>query len=180
MTASVLHEFHLIMTERMKKKLLNLTMFGSRYSLSGVIVAILSCIDPLIIKEHSWGKQRMSRYRAVSDDPDEGRIHAHAYLNKDVYRKIKLLHADLNCYSIAQLVRWLLEVFLAMVERYGKRVLEEFEKRFKHWSSEKRKLNQSPRRKIRQLYRIIQHLPGRNRMISVYTNQFSPFWILRL
>ncbi|MBN1698266.1 MAG: hypothetical protein JW881_12195, partial [Spirochaetales bacterium] len=180
MTASVLHEFHLIMTELMREKLLNLTMFGPRHSLSGVIAGILSCIDPFIIKEHSWGKQRMSRYRAVSDDPDEIRVHTHVYFTGDEYRKIKLLHADLNCYSIAQLVRWLLEVFLAMVERYGKRVLEEFEKRFKQWSSEERKLQQSPRRKIRQLYRIIQHLPGRNRMISVYTNQFSPFWILRL
>ncbi|MBN1699895.1 MAG: hypothetical protein JW881_20460, partial [Spirochaetales bacterium] len=155
MTASVLHEFHLIMTELMREKLLNLTMFGSWCSLSGVIAGILSCIDPLIIKEHIWGNQRMSRYRAVSDDPDDGRVHVHVYFTGGVYRKIKLLHADLNFYSIAQLLRWLLDVFLSMVERYGKRVIEEFEKRFKQWSREERKLQQSPRREIRQLYRII-------------------------
>ncbi|MBN1696705.1 MAG: hypothetical protein JW881_04265 [Spirochaetales bacterium] len=180
MTASILHEFHLIMTEIMRKDLLDLTMFGSRRSLSGVIGDILSCIDPLIIKEHIWGKQRMSRYRAVSDDPDEIRFHAHVYVTEDEYRKIKLLHSDLNCFSIAQLLRWLLEVFLAMVERYGDRVIEEFEKIFKQWSSEEKKLQQSPRRKLRQLYRIIPHLSGRNRLVSLYTNQSLPFWIMRL
>ncbi|MBN1698795.1 MAG: hypothetical protein JW881_14865 [Spirochaetales bacterium] len=174
------HEFHFIMTDRMREKLHNLTLFGSRRSLSGIIVGILSCVDPLIIKEHKWGRQRMSRYRAVSEDPDERREHAHVYLSENMYRKIKLLHADLNCFSIAQLVRGLLELFLAMVERYGNKVIEEFEKRFKQWSVEEKRLQQSPRRNLRQLFTIIQHLPGRNILISLYASHFLPFWILRL
>ncbi|MBN1699749.1 MAG: hypothetical protein JW881_19700 [Spirochaetales bacterium] len=174
------HEFHFIITNIMREKLLAFSLFGSRCSLSGVIVGILSCIDPLIIKEHIWGRQRMSRYRVVSEDPDESRVHVHAYFPEDMYRKIKLLHADLNCFSIAQLVRGLLELFLAMVERYGNRVFEEFEKRFKQWSNEEKRLQQSPRRKLRQLYMIIQHLPGQNGLISLYPPRYSPFWILRL
>ncbi|MBN1699049.1 MAG: hypothetical protein JW881_16135 [Spirochaetales bacterium] len=180
MIESVRHEFHCIMTDNLRERLLDLTLFGSRCSLSGVVVKILTCIDPLIIKEHIWGKQQMSRYRAVSDDPDESRKHAHVYFTEEVYRKIKLLHADLNCYSIAQLVRWLLELFLAMVERYGNRVIEEFEKRFMQWSREEKGLQESPRRNLRQLYRIIQHLSERNRFISLYTGHYSPFWILQL
>ncbi|MBN1697428.1 MAG: hypothetical protein JW881_07935 [Spirochaetales bacterium] len=174
------HEFHFVMTDIMREKLTNLTLCGSRGSLSGVIVGIVSIVDPLIIMEHQWGKQRMSRYRAISDDPDECREHVHVYFPEDVYRKIKLLHADLNCYSIAQLLRGLLELFLAMVERYGNRVFEEFEKIFKRWSVEEKKLQQTPRMKLRQLFMIIRHLPGRNQLISLHTTHYSPFWILRL
>ncbi|MBN1698790.1 MAG: hypothetical protein JW881_14840 [Spirochaetales bacterium] len=174
------HEFHFIMTDLMRGKLRNLILFVSSRSLSGVIVGILSRIDPLIIKEHKWGRQRMSRYRTVSDNPDENREHVHVYFSEDMYRKIKLLHADLNCYSIAQLVRWLLELFLAMVERYGNKVIDEFEKRFQKWSVEEKMLQQTSRKNLRQLFTIIQHLPGGDRLISLYTNHYSPFWILRL
>ncbi|MBN1699102.1 MAG: hypothetical protein JW881_16400 [Spirochaetales bacterium] len=180
MVESDSHEFHFIITDIMKEKLQALKLFGSRRSLSGVIVWILSCIDPLMIKEHKWGKQRMSRYQAVSNDPDENREHVHVYFSENMYRKIKLLHSDLNCYSIAQLVRGLLELFLAMVERYGNKVIDEFEKRFKQWNIEERRLQQTPRRNLRQLFTIMQHLPGGDRLISLYTNHYSPFWILRL
>ncbi|MBN1697399.1 MAG: hypothetical protein JW881_07785 [Spirochaetales bacterium] len=174
------HEFHFIITDIMREKLRNLKSFGSRRTLSGVIVGIMSLVDPLIIREHQWGRQRMSRYQPVSNHPDERREHVHVYFPEDVYRKIKLLHADLNCYSIAQLLRWLLELFLVMVEKYGKKVIEEFEKRFKQWSNEKKRLQQSLRKNLRQLLRIIQHLHGQNRLISLYTNHYSPFYILRL
>ncbi|MBN1697629.1 MAG: hypothetical protein JW881_08960 [Spirochaetales bacterium] len=180
MKASDPHEFHLIITDIMREKLRNLKLFGSSRSLSGVIVRIVSLVDPLIIKEHKWGRQRMSRYKSVSDNPAENREHVHVYFPEDVYRKIKLLHADLNCYSIAQFLRGLLELFLAMVERYGNRVFEEFEKIFKRWSVEERRLQQSTRKKLRQLFTIIKHLPRRNRLISLYTNHYSPIWILRL
>ncbi|MBN1698221.1 MAG: hypothetical protein JW881_11965 [Spirochaetales bacterium] len=174
------HEFHIIMTDTMIAKLLNVHLFGSRYSLSGVIVGIISLIDPLIITEHRWGKQRMSRYQPVSDNPDEKRVHAHVYFTEDEYRKIKMLHADLNCFSIAQLVRWLLELFLALIEEFGDRLIEELKKRFQQWSTEDNRIQQNHRGNLRQLSKIIQHLPGRNRLLSIYTSHYTPFWILRL
>ncbi|MBN1699829.1 MAG: hypothetical protein JW881_20100 [Spirochaetales bacterium] len=133
MIQSDLHEFHFAMTDTMRKKLKNLKLFGSRSSLSGVIIGIMSLIDPFIIKELQWGKQRMSRYQPVSSCYEENRGHVHVYFPEDVYRKVKLLHADLNCFSIAQLVRWLLALFLAQVEKYGNEVIEKIEKRFKQW-----------------------------------------------
>ncbi|MBN1700170.1 MAG: hypothetical protein JW881_21845 [Spirochaetales bacterium] len=180
MAESDTHEFHFIITDIMKEKLHNLTLFGSGRSISGVIVGILSCIDPLIIKEHKWGRQRMSRYRTVSDNPDESREHVHVYFSEDMYRKIKLLHADLNYFSIAQFLRGLLELFITMVEEYGNNIIEEFENIYKQWGIEEKKLQQSSRRNLRQLFKIIQHLQGRKRSISLYTSHYSPFWILRL
>ncbi|MBN1697272.1 MAG: hypothetical protein JW881_07145 [Spirochaetales bacterium] len=180
MIESGLHEFHIIMMNTMKKDLKTLKLSGSRNSLSGIIVRIISLIDPLVMKEHQWGRQRMSLYRALSPCHDEKREHVHVYFTEEMYRKIKLLHADLNFYSIAQLVRWLLELFLAMVERYGNSALEEFEKRFKQWGIEEKGLQQSHRRNLRQLSKIVQHLRGQHRLISIYTIHYSPFWILRL
>ncbi|MBN1696683.1 MAG: hypothetical protein JW881_04125 [Spirochaetales bacterium] len=145
-----------------------------------MIIRIISFIDPLIIKEHQWGKQRMSRYQPVSLNSDEIREHVHVYFPEKMYRKIKLLHADLNIFSIAQLVRGLLELFFAMVDKYGKKVIEEFEKRFKQWGIEEKSKQQTPGRKLRQLFMIIQHLPIRNSLISMYTSHYSPFYILRL
>ncbi|MBN1699328.1 MAG: hypothetical protein JW881_17545 [Spirochaetales bacterium] len=180
MIKSVLHEFHFVLSDSMRNKLNSLKLFGPKRSLSGVIIGIMSLVDPLIVREHQWGRQRMSRYQSVSDNPDERRRHAHVYFTEDVYRKIKLLHADLNCFSIAQLLRWLLEVFLVMMEKYGNKVIDEFEKRFRQWSSEEKSIQQIPQKKLRQLFRIIQHLPGRNSLISMYMDSYSPFWILRL
>ncbi|MBN1697245.1 MAG: hypothetical protein JW881_07010 [Spirochaetales bacterium] len=180
MLQSDVHEFHFVITEKIKEKLQNLKLFGPWRTLSGVIVGIMELVDPLIIKEHIWGRQRMSRYLPVSRHPDESRKHVHVYFPEDVYRKIKLLHADLNFFSIAQLLRLLLELFLVMVEKYGNKVIEEFEKSFKLWNIEEKSLKLTTRRKLRQLLKIIQHLPGSNRLISMYTNHFSPFWILRL
>jgi hypothetical protein len=174
------HEFHFIITGNMKEKLRNLHFLGSGISLSSVIVRIMSLIDPLSIKEHQWGKQRMSRYQPVSHCHNESREHVHVYFPEDMYRKIKLLHADLNCFSIAQLVRGLLELFLVMAEKYGNKVIKEFEKKFNQWSIEQKNIQQTPRKNLRQLFKIIQHLSGRNRLISIYSSDYSPFWILRI
>ncbi|MBN1698543.1 MAG: hypothetical protein JW881_13595 [Spirochaetales bacterium] len=180
MIKPVIHEFHFLITDKMKKQLKTVQLFGTGGSLSGMIVGIMSLIDPLIIKEHLWGNQRMSRYQPVSRQPDENREHVHVYFQEDMYRKIKLLHADLNCFSIAQLVRWLLELFLALVEEYGDRVIEKLKKRFKQWDIEEKNIQQTPQRKLRQLSKIIQHTPGSNRLLSIYTGHYYPFWILRL
>ncbi|MBN1697978.1 MAG: hypothetical protein JW881_10730 [Spirochaetales bacterium] len=180
MIESVLHEFHCVITTTMRKKLKNQKLFCSRGSLSGIIVGIISLFNPFTLKEHQWGKQRMSRYQPVSHDHDEHREHIHVYFPEDVYRKVKLLHADLNFFSIAQLVRWLLELFLEMFEKYGNKVIEEFEKIFLEWNNEERQIQQTSRRNLRQLFKIIQHLQGRNSFISMYTCHYSPFWILRL
>ncbi|MBN1698100.1 MAG: hypothetical protein JW881_11350 [Spirochaetales bacterium] len=174
------HEFHFVIPDSMKEKLKNLTRYGIKGSLSGLVVKIVSLIDPLIIKEHQWGKQRMSRYRSVSSRPDEKREHVHVYFPEDVYRKIKVLHSDLNCYSIAQFLRGLLEVFLWFVERYGINVFQKLKKIFNRWKREDERLQHDLRRNLRQLFRIIRHIPGKDRLVSIYTHENSPFWILRL
>ena len=180
MTVSKLHDFHLVMDVGMKGELMDLDIYKEAGSLSGVIVKILRLIGPVIRREHKWGKQRESKYLPVCENPDEAREEVHAYLPENVYRELKLLHADLNVYSIAQLVRGFLRFFLDLVKEYGESVYKELKKIFKRWKDDSRKNRLTPREAKRQLLQILGHLPGRNRLVNIYNKDFSPFWIFLL
>ncbi|MBN2536072.1 MAG: hypothetical protein JXB88_24540, partial [Spirochaetales bacterium] len=100
-----LHEFHFVIGQSMRMRLEELDVWGNLYNISGIVVRILSLLVPVIKREHDWGKQRDSRYEYVSPDREEDRVHMHAYLPENLYRKLKLIHHDLNFFSMGQIVR---------------------------------------------------------------------------
>ena len=177
MSKSDYHEFHLVMDRGMKKNLTSLDMYKDVGSLSGVIVKIFSLLIPIIMREHKWGKQRMSRYLPVCKDSDEVRDHVHVYFPMDKYRQLKLMHQDLNVYSIAQLVRGFLNLFLSMVNEFGDDVYQELTKLFMRWKEEMGKNHLTPRNFLRQLIIILRHIQGNNRLVNCYNSNYSPFWI---
>ena len=164
----------------MKSDLMYLELFKKTGNLSGVIAKILLLIGPMIKREHKWGEQRESRYLPVCDDPDEVRENVHAYLPRELYRELKLMHADLNYFSIAQMVRDFLGFFLDLVKEHGDKIFDELQKLFNRWNKENRNNRLTPLAVIRQLWRIIRHLPGQTGLINLYCSDFSPFWIFRL
>ena len=172
--------FHFVMDRGMKKDLKNLDIYEKKGSLSSVIVKIFSLLSPLVKKEHKWGKQRVSRYLPVCDDPDEIREHVQVYFPGEMYRQLKLIHQDLNAYSIAQLLREFLSFFLALVNEYGNNVFQELNRIFKQWQKEDGKIRLTPRKIAQQLLLIIQHFSKKNRLINIYDRQFSPSWIFLL
>ena len=180
MTTSHLHEFHFILDSEMKQNLRDLPIYKATGSISGTIVKILLLLIPALEKEHKWGEQRMSRYIPVNENPDINREHIHTYIPNNLYRRMKLMHQDLNCYSIAQLVREFLKFYFDLVKKFGENIYKELKMLFKQWELEVEKTRLSPRKFIRQLVEILQHLPGQNRLINLYNRQFSPFWIFRL
>jgi hypothetical protein len=175
-----IHDFHCVLARDMKEKLRNLDIFRGTRGISGIIVRILKVLIPLIGKEYKWGKQRMSKYMNVCNDPDMKRDHVHVYIPDGLYRELKLLHHGLNFYSIAQFVRGLLEWFLGFVERCEGDVLDELEKIFTSWAIEKKETRLTLREYMRQLLKILRHLPGKNRLITIYNHNYSPFWVLRV
>ena len=180
MLTGYLHDFHLVMVRGMKDRLRSLDMYKETGSLSGVIVKILSLIEPVIDREHRWGEQRWSRYLPVSGDPDEVREDVHVYFPQGLYRRLKLMHADLNCFSIAQMIRGFLEFFIELVKEFGDNVYQELKNLFSQWNREKNNNRLTPREFLRQLLRIIRHIPGQKRLVNVYNSQYSPFWVFRL
>ncbi|MBN2442786.1 MAG: hypothetical protein JXJ04_15625 [Spirochaetales bacterium] len=180
MTAKCIHDFHFIMDSGLKDKLQSINWLKKPVSLSGIMVMILELLIPVIRKEQKWGRQRLSKYMAVCDDPEKKREHVHAYLPEELYRELKLLHQDLNFYSIAQMARGFLIFFLDLADMYKDNVIQELNKIFSRWKSEDHQTRLTPREFLRQLWKIIQFLPGSNRLVTIYDNQFSPFWILRI
>jgi len=177
---ALLHEFHMVMGSGMKNELSGLDLFQKKGNLSHVVTDILNYLVPVIKKEHKWGKQRESRYLSVSENPDEVREHIHAYIPADIYRHLKLLHQDLNFYSIAQLVRGLLGFFLRLVDVYGEGVFDELRRLYDEWEKDDKDLRLTDRKILRQLRRIMKHLPPGSRHLNLYDSHFAPFWILRL
>ena len=180
MVSAHLLEFHFVMDRGMKSELMDLELYKKTGSLSGVIAKILILIGPVVKREQKWGDQRESRYLPVCDDPDEVREDVHAYLPIRLYRELKLMHADLNYYSIAQMVRDFLRFFLGLVKEYGDKIFDELQKLFRGWEKEDGNNRLTPRMVMRQLCRIIRHLPGQTGLINLYRSDFSPFWIFRL
>ncbi|MBN2442124.1 MAG: hypothetical protein JXJ04_12290 [Spirochaetales bacterium] len=180
MQTDCIHDFHFVMERGMKEKLKNLDVFKDCKGVSGVIVKVLKLLAPVVRREHKWGKQRMCHYQFVCKDPGERREHLHVYLPGKVYRELKLLHQDLNVYSIAQLLRGFIDLFLGFVEVYKDNVIYELNKLFVRWQEDEKQTRLTPREFMRQLFTIVRHLPGKNRPIHIYDNNFSPFWILRI
>ena len=116
----------------------------------------------------------------MCDNPEEIREDIHVYVPDELYRELKLLHQDLNFYSIAMVVRDLVNFFLGLMDVYKKEVIQELKKIFAHWRSEDAETRLTPRKFIRQLWKIIRFLPGKNRLVTVYNDEYSPFWVLRI
>ncbi|MBN2532513.1 MAG: hypothetical protein JXB88_06450 [Spirochaetales bacterium] len=180
MESPKLHEFHFVLTQRMKVRIEGLHVFKGLHSISGIIARILLLLVPVIKREHDWGKQRYSRYMYVSPDRRESRVHAHTHLPEDLYRKLKLIHQDLNFFSLAQIVRFFLELFLLLVKLYKDGILQELERMYKQWRKEERDTRLTLSQYMRQLRIIVQHLPAGKRIINVYDGHFTPFWRFRL
>jgi hypothetical protein len=180
MTEKCVHDFHLVIDRRMKEKLKGLDSFMKLKSLSGIMVKILQLLTPTFKKAHKWGKQQLSRYKFVCNDKEEIRDHVHMYIPGELYRELKLLHQDLNFYSIAQLVRSFLRFFIGVAGVYGDGIFEELEKLFSRWKKEDEEVRLTPGEFMLQLWKVIQHIPGKSRLITVYDNQFAPFWVFRV
>ncbi|MBN2534852.1 MAG: hypothetical protein JXB88_18370, partial [Spirochaetales bacterium] len=101
-------------------------------------------------------------------------------LPENLYRKLKLIHHDLNFFSMGQIVRFFIVVFFNLVDEYKEDVLEELERMYKEWEKEVKNSRLTLREYIRQLMIVVQHLCPRKRIITVYNHHFMPFWRLRL
>jgi hypothetical protein len=94
-----------VIGRKLKKSLENLPEFDRGMGAADLIGRILSHFVPLMEKEHQRCEQQYSRYRFVSPDPKEKRDHINVDLPEKAYRFLKVMHQDMNFYSIGQIIR---------------------------------------------------------------------------
>ena len=168
------HDFHFILAISVREELEKVLLTYGKGSRSMKIMEIFKLMYPQLEEMHFSGKEQKSRYQLVDDDRHAGRCGVHLYLKPEVYRRLKLIHQDLNLYSIAQLVRGILKVFLDFVKQYG----DDWQEQLKQWMKKVKKKHKSTHRyrKTRQFLSLNQ---GKAALITVYNSFFSPIQIYR-
>ena len=112
------HEFHFKLNKKIKDRLRKLA--GDR-KLSSFIVEILEKMQPFLEKLHFQGEEQESGYALVADAES-----VHVYMPGSLYRQLKLIHQDLNLYSIAQIVRLGIGFYLELLNDWGRNSLNNF------------------------------------------------------
>lgn len=176
---SDIYDFHFIMDKNMKNKLKNLDPYVRSGNLSQLIVKILLHLSSKIEMEHFFGEQRKSKYKHVHNNLKIKRECMHVYMPEYLYRRLKMLHQDLNFYSIAQLVRFFLRYYLRLVKKYGKNIKNKLISLKRNW----KKINEKKQFSLKSMLQLL-HLNQKNslkiRLINIYNDYFSPFCIYRL
>ena len=121
------HLFHFIMDSGMIDELLQLDLLQETGDFSDLIVEILQRLYPVIENRHFSGNELSSRYMPVNADRKLARSSVLVDLPERLYRRLKLMHQDLNVYSIAQLVRGFLRLYLNFVKWHGEKADEEID-----------------------------------------------------
>ena len=176
-TNTHLYDFHFIIDERLKKQLLNQRFFSETTSFSGIVVRILQLLYPRLEKEHFFGKERMSRYQLVAADLTLKRCSVHVYLPRDLYRRLKLIHQDLNFYSIAQFIRWMLQLFLKLVASNSINLRQKLDTLLIHCQRQIAAAR-LPLKIVRQLSSFMKCGIDKLRLMSIYDSNFSSMMVL--
>ena len=172
-------KFHFKMDILMMDELTDLALFQETQNLSGTISRILMQLFTIIEKEDMEGTQRFSKYELINEDKSVDRKHVIVKIPDFLYRRLKSLHDVLNYYSMAQLVRWLLRMFLDIVSKFGEAYGEELMRLVGGWM----KFSRNSRFLIKYIYQLIMFKGEINEIIKsfdIYALHFSPDRIFRL
>ncbi len=109
----MIHNFHFkieISSIERLKKINNIKL----KSLSGIIKYIIKLSYKFIEKSHYFDNEENSCYKKINTNKN-----IHIYLQEEDYRRLKQIHQDLNYFSIAQILRKIINKFLYYYEKYG-------------------------------------------------------------
>jgi len=109
----MIHNFHFKLEINTIEKLKRINNAKLK-SMSGIIKFIIKSSYKFIEKSHFFDKEENSYYKKIN-----GNKNVHVYLNEEDYRRLKQIHQDLNYFSIAQILRKIINKFLFYYEKYG-------------------------------------------------------------
>jgi hypothetical protein len=173
------YKFHFKMDAEMMSDVTGLSMFKRAGNISKLINRILTLLSPRIEEKHLKNDQMMSRYEFVCENKEIERKNVFVYLPDKIYRALKLMHQDLNYYSMAQLMRLVLRVFLGLVKEFGEDVEFKLLVLYRQWKAKRdsRKYEWKP---VKELLHFIYQKPRMSRFLTLYSNKFQPISFYRL
>ncbi|MBN2533649.1 MAG: hypothetical protein JXB88_12190 [Spirochaetales bacterium] len=166
--------FHFKMDSKMIDDLTDLDLFQKTQSMAGTINRILLQFFAVIEKEHMFGVQRQSRYTLINEDKKVKRKHVTVHLPEYMYRRLKMLHDDLNFFSIAQLLRWLIAGYVDLVKTYGDRWVRKLVTLIRRWQKDSRD-SHFLLKYIHQLFELTTELEWIIQKYAIYCLHFSPY-----
>jgi hypothetical protein len=123
-----IHNFHLVLNSTLKSKIIKLSK-KLKISKSNTVIYILNeCLN--ILNKYQFDLQENTEnlnYQKIDWDTD-----LHVYMNKNFYRKIKHLADTIFSFSVAIVVRKLIELYFKMLEKSNGKI-ERVKKIFKRF-----------------------------------------------
>ncbi|MBN2533502.1 MAG: hypothetical protein JXB88_11445 [Spirochaetales bacterium] len=166
--------FHFKMDIKMIDDVKKLDLFQKTRNMAMVINRILLQFFAVIEKEHMFGAQRQSRYELINGDRDVKRKHVTVSIPDYMYRRLKMLHDDLNFFSIAQLLRWVIAGYVGFVKRYGNRWVRKLVTIIRRWQKDTRN-SRFLLTYIHQLFESTSELAWIIQKYALYCLHFSPY-----
>jgi len=114
------HDYHFVLPVDLKEYIINFASFNDM-NLSETVIYIFNFMKPLLKKHYLKDMGcKIGKYRKIDADCD-----MHVYFDKKDYKFLRQVQANLYIFSMALIVRWLLDEFFKGLIRYG---LDEFYK----------------------------------------------------
>jgi hypothetical protein len=118
-------------------------------SISKTVVEIIKSLLPELEKYQTEFQNRDSRYKKIAGDREK-RLHIHAYMPESLYRQLKQIHDCLNFFSMGQILREIIEIYLKeFVDNGIVNTVNKFVRSMKEW--ERKKLYLKNKEIVRQL-----------------------------
>ena len=118
-------KFDFVLNKNLLDNIKNLAKKKS-ISLSALMREIFEKIIPILEKKHLKEKRREKEYPIVC-----ATNRVRVYLSKKLYNQLKLIHSHLNTFSMAVLVREILEEYFTGIEAFGEKEFEDKIERLK-------------------------------------------------
>jgi hypothetical protein len=143
-------DMHFVINERLLKRLDKTTGRMELKTRSATIVAIFNLLLPYLEKNQIKFKNHESKYRLVAGIKEK-RCHVHAYVPEEVYMRLKEMHEYSNFYSIAQILREIIRIYLKECFKLGiDEALKKLENLKEMWKTMKK--GRIGKKFLRQLY----------------------------
>src|SRR5512145_79655 len=123
------HDFHLKMdVDLIERFEAACGLLGKFLGVAGFLGMLFDEFPMLLEREHFAAPEHDGEYLLINPNLEVKRRSVHIYFSKVTFRRFKMVHQDLNYFSMAQIVRRLAEIIINLAKKYGVRLLNYLKK----------------------------------------------------